>query len=140
MRLTVHQRRKRRAVWGHSGTSRSLRPFAVEKNDVVLNIAGANFQLLGNPRAGVVEECEQDEVALTGPRVLVGGSEDGVDLLSRHEAEGGTGGFFERDREDALARSEEVQSSGAEHVAHEGAVAASRTLRVRGELRRVRSR
>ncbi len=93
----------------------------MEQNDVVVNGARAKLQRLGNPRAGVVEQGEQDEVAPAGPCSLIGGGEDGVDLFSRHEAERGTGGFFERDGEDALARPEELQCRGAEHVAHEGA-------------------
>jgi hypothetical protein len=63
MWLAVHQRRKRRAVWDHSGTVRSLRPLAVEVDDIVVNVARAELQRLGNPCAGVVEQREQDEVA-----------------------------------------------------------------------------
>jgi hypothetical protein len=117
-------------------------PFPVNperRGSIEEDVSDADRDRLGDARSGVVQDGEEDGVALPAPRRAVGSSEDGVDLVAGEVAEDGLVDALGRDRENALrdGKCGGVPEGG---VAQEGADRREAEIAVRGQLARFSSR
>lgn len=81
----------------------------MELDGTVAKIRGAQLEGLRDPGSRVVKQREQEQVALSGPTVLVDGSKDRVDLLAGQESEQPLGRLFLWYSQDTLSCREEIQ-------------------------------
>jgi hypothetical protein len=66
------------------------------------DVGDADRDCLGDARSGVVQDGEEDGIALAAPGGAVGSGEDGVDLVAGEVAEDGLVNALGRNRENAL--------------------------------------
>ena len=93
----------------------------MERDDPALDVGSSHVERLGNAGAGVIEQSEEQPIALAAPSGNIDGREQCGDLLPRHVAEQRLRAALERHRQYPVTRREKLGRGDRESKARKAA-------------------